>query len=214
MKRIAAAALMVLATLAGQALAQQAGPWYGGLSAGTSSASIDSGALPIAGAPATSLSKDDSDTGFKIYGGYRFNRHFALEAGYTDLGTFGATRTVLASPGGTLRAETKVSGVHFDAVGILPLAERFSLFGKVGGYYNEVKTTLSTTGGVSLLPGVAASRSHSDVNLKYGIGAGFDFTERFGLRAEWERHSDLGDTSTTGTQGDVDLVSVGVVFRF
>src|SRR5262245_52776426 len=37
---------------------------------------------------------DDADSGFKLFGGYRFNRHFALEASYLDFGslTMSATR--------------------------------------------------------------------------------------------------------------------------
>ena len=35
---------------------------------------------------ARTTSCDDSDSSWKIFGGYQFNKHFALEFGYADLG--------------------------------------------------------------------------------------------------------------------------------
>ena len=212
MKRTAAAGLIVLSTLAGQAFAQQPQRgWYAGVSAGQSSADVDSNGLVVIGATASTVSVEDTDTAFKVYGGYRFGRHLAVEAGYADLGSFGATRNV-TSPGiGSVKAETAVSGIFGQAVGILPLGERFSLFGTAGLFANEVKTTLSSSGGVVLVG--QRSASNSDVNLKLGVGAGFDFTPKFGMRVELERFFELGDDSVGG-KSDVDLLSIGIVFRF
>ena len=125
MKRIAAASLIVLSTLASQAFAQQPQRgWYAGISAGQSTADIDSASvLPVIGATQSRVSTDDTDTGFKLYGGYRFNRHLAVEAGYADLGSFRATRTVTAPASGTLSGEFKVSGIFGQAAG-MPVASR------------------------------------------------------------------------------------------
>ena len=212
MKYIAAASLVVLCTLAGQANAQQPQRgWYAGASAGQSSADVSSNGLVVIGATASTVTVEDTDTGYKAYGGYRFGRHLAVEAGYVDLGSFGATRHV-TSPGiGSLKAETSVSGIFGQAVGIIPLGERFSLFATGGLFANEVKTTLSSTGGVVLVG--QRSESHSDVNAKLGVGAGFDFTPNFGVRVEWERFFQVGDDSVGG-KSDLDLLSIGIVVRF
>jgi OOP family OmpA-OmpF porin len=127
MKRIVAAGLFALATIAGSALAQQQPRgWYGGISAGQSSADVDASGLTVLGATASSTSVEDTDTGFKVYGGYRFNRNLAVEAGWADLGAFSATRRVTAPATGSIKAETKVSGLFGQVVGIIPVAERFS----------------------------------------------------------------------------------------
>ena len=164
------------------------------------------------GATSTSTSVNDTDTGFKVYGGYRFSRNLAVEAGYADLGSFSATTSATSPFGpGSIKAETKASGIFGQAVGIIPLGERFSLFGTAGLFANEVQTDLSSSGSVAVL-GIR-SASHSDVNLKAGIGAGFDFTDSFGVRVEYERFFDLGADSVGG-KSDVDFVSFGVVIRF
>jgi OOP family OmpA-OmpF porin len=194
-------------------LAQQSTkPWYGGLSIGQSRVQFDDNILPIGGATATSLSKNETDTGFKAYVGYRLHQNFAVEGGYTDFGKFSVTRTMTAPAAGTVHADVKASGWHVDAVGIWPLQNNFSLFGKLGVIVNEVKTSAGTTGAVAFAPGTNTSPKHSGSNLKLGIGAGYDFTPTVGARVEWERASKLGDDNTG--KGDVDLLSVGVVFRF
>src|SRR5437773_9248497 len=88
-------------------LAQQSKPWYGGLSIGQTTVKIDDNALPIVGATATSLSKNETDTGFKAYVGYRLHQNFAVEGGYTDFGKISATRTMTAPAVGTSHAEIK-----------------------------------------------------------------------------------------------------------
>ncbi len=195
-------------------LAQQSTkPWYGGVSIGQSTVKIKDDVLPIIGATATSLSKNETDTGFKAYIGYRFNQNFALEGGWTDFGKFSATRTMTAPGFGTVQANVKASGAHLDALGIWPLQNNLTLFGKLGALYDTVETNASTTGAVVFPAGTNTNPKHSGLNWKFGLGAGYDFTPTVGARVEWERAKNLGDSSTGG-KADVDLLSVGVVFRF
>lgn len=206
-------AIALAATLP-SAQAQEAGKrWYGGLSVGQSMVKFSDDFLPVDGATASTLNdKKETDVGYKIFAGYRFVRYFAVEGGYTDLGKFHVQRDVVLPASGTVREELKINGWHLDAVGILPLGTSFSLFGKVGGIYNQVKGSFTTSGAVAIAPGESANQTHTGVNLKYGLGAAYDFTDRLGIRAEWERASDLGDDKVG--KGDVDLVSVGLVVRF
>lgn len=186
--------------------------FYIGLSIGQSKVSIDDSDVPtVVGATATSVSKDETDSGFKLYGGYRFTRNFALEGGWADLGRFRATRNVTAPAIGSFTAETEASGPFIDAVGIIPL-QQFALFGKLGAMYATTETTFSTTGAVLLLPGVPRSSDDSELEFKFGLGASYSFTRNFAIRAEYERFFEVG-TSDTG-EGDIDLISIGIVFRF
>jgi OOP family OmpA-OmpF porin len=185
--------------------------FYVGLSVGQSKVKIDDSLVAVTGATASSVSKDETDTGYKIYVGHRFHRNFALEGGWTDLGKFRATRNVTAPAVGSLSAEVESSGFHLDALGILPL-QQFSLFGKVGAMYATTESSFSTTGAVVLLPGENANPEESELEWKLGLGASYAFTRNLAVRAEWERVLKVG-SSETG-EGDMDLFSVGLTFRF
>jgi OOP family OmpA-OmpF porin len=50
-----------------------------------------------------------------------------------------------------------------------------------------------------------------DTNYKFGLGLEYALTQALGLRAEAERYR-INDA--VGNKGDVDLFSVGLVFRF
>ena len=145
---------------------------------------------------------DDTDTAWKIFGGYHVNRNFAIEGGYTDLGksTINAT-----GPGGNLNATIEATAFELVGLGSLPLGNQFSVFGKIGLYRGEVEARGS---GVVLGAPVNLSEDDSGTDLTFGFGARLDITRNFGVRGEWQRYSDMGGDI------DIDVLSVGVVFRF
>jgi OOP family OmpA-OmpF porin len=204
------ASLMAALALAASGAWAQSGVegWYGGFSFGQSKIKIDDSTVVVAGATASSVSKDETDTGFKLYAGRRFNPNFALEGGYTDFGKFSATRTVTAPSAGSFGVSIKSSGFHVDAVGILPI-NRFDLFAKAGVIYTTTKADFSSSGAVSA-PG---NNKKSEFDGKYGFGASYRLSQALALRAEWERALKVGDPDKTG-EGDIDLLSVGLNWRF
>src|ERR1035437_4003695 len=138
--------LAALAVIASPfAVADDSG-WYGGVNIGQSRAKIDDARITSSlvgqGATATAITDDNRDTGYKLFGGYKFNRNFALEGGYFDLGRFGYTATTTTGPAGTLTGNIRLNGLNFDAVGILPINEKFSAFGRVGANYAQAKDSL------------------------------------------------------------------------
>lgn len=213
MKLAKASGTLGLAALAAfaspYAVADEPG-WYGGVTVGQSSANIDNGNITRnllgSGFATSSISNDDTDTGYKLFAGYKFNRNFALEGGYFDLGRFSYTATTV--PAGTLKGNIKLKGVNLDAVGILPINDKFSAFGRVGVNYAKAKDSFSGTGAVTVLN---ANPSKSQANYKFGAGLQYDFTSALGMRFEAERYR-INDA--VGSKGDVDLLSVGLVYRF
>jgi OOP family OmpA-OmpF porin len=129
---------------------------------------------------------DEKDTAWRILGGYQFNRYFAAELGYHDLGEASA-------PGGALEANA------WELVGIAayPLVNQLSVYGKLGVYRGE-------------LEGAAGKETNSD--LTYGVGLQYDFLKNVGVRGEWQRYNKMGGGNVVET--DVDVLSVGVVYRF
>jgi OmpA-OmpF porin, OOP family len=193
-------------------------PWYAGLNVGFSNTKIDDGSLnadllTVPGiTSASTKSKDENDSGFKLFAGYQVNSNFALEGGYADLGKFTLDTAVTAfgSPA-TAHSEIKATGWNIDAVGIVPVGNIWSIIGRVGVIRADVKLDVTANG-----PGGSASDNVSSTtsDMKYGLGFQlYDVTQAFGIRGEWERYHNLGDKDTTG-QGDVDLWSVGIVVKF
>jgi OOP family OmpA-OmpF porin len=202
--------LAVFAAIASPfAMADDAG-WYGGINIGQSRAKIDdvriTSGLLGGGFITPAITDDDRDTGYKLFGGYRVNKNFALEGGYFNLGKFGFTATTI--PPGTLNGHIKLQGLNLDAVGILPITEKFSAFGRVGLNYAEARDSFTGTGFVNVLN---PNPSKRDTNVKFGVGLQYDFTQSLGMRVEAERYR-IDDA--VGNKGDIDLVSVGLVYRF
>lgn len=202
--------LVALAAIASPyAVAEDSG-WFGGLNIGQSRATIDNSritsGLLTGGFTTTSISDDDRDTGYKLFAGYQFNRNFALEGGYFDLGEFSFRANTL--PPGTLNGKIKLNGWNIDAVALLPFTEKFSAFGRLGLNYAEAKDSFSGTGFVTVRN---PSPSKRDTNIKYGAGLQYQFTPSLGMRFEAERYR-IDDA--VGNKGDIDLLSVGLVYRF
>ena len=204
-----ALAALGIGTSAG-ALAADPG-WYLGGNLGQSAAKIDDDKirqnLAGQGLTMTSISDDEREFGFKLFGGYQFNRHFALEGGYFNPGEF--SFTAQTSPPGTLSGNAKVQGLFLDPVLILPFTEKFSAFGRAGLTYIDADSTFAATGSAS----APANGDKKSVNYVVGAGLQYDFTPRFGMRAEVERYR-IDDAVGAGNEGDIDFASIGVVWRF
>ena len=195
MKRLIALGALAFA---GYASAQVGAPykgiydgWYAGASIGQTSVDMDASGFQEV---------NDTDTGWKLYMGYRFLPYFALEGAYAALG-----ETSLKTAGTSLKVEVNDT-LYLAAVGMLPLGDRFVLFGKVGVFSAETDV-------VACLPAVCVNEKERQDGWMYGVGLDFFFTRQWGMRAEWERFTNVGSDQTPGNE-DVDLISVGVIYRF
>lgn len=185
--------------------------WLLGANLGQSRAQIDDAGIASqlqgSGLTVTLMDNDERDIAGKIFGGYKFNKYFALEGGYFNLGRFGYTATT--NPVGSQIGTIRLQGVNIDAVGILPITEKFSAFGRLGANYADAKVNLASTGAV---PTPAdSSPSERDTHYKAGVGLQYDFTDHVGMRGEWERYR-ISDA--VGNDADINLYSLGVIVNF
>ncbi len=183
--------------------------WYVGGSLGQSRATIDEQrivrSLTANGATMTSFTKDERDRGFKLFLGKQLNQYFAVEGGYFDLGKFGFAATT--SGNGSFNGRAGFRGVDLDLVGQLPLSQRLSVLGRIGMEYARTTTTF---GGNRLAGVTNPSASQRKANAKFGVGLEYKLSEALALRGEVERYR-VNDA--VGNRGDVDLLSVGLVYK-
>lgn len=133
-----------------------------------------------------------SDIAFKLTAGFAFNRYVGIELAYIDAGA--QTDTVDGR-----RIENESTGVIASALARLPLGEQFAVFGKLGYAFYDSEAT-------GRLGDVVARDTDSGEDLAYGIGVELAVLRGLRLRAEYE----VVDVS----DGDFDVVSAGVVYKF
>jgi OOP family OmpA-OmpF porin len=183
--------------------------WYIGAGIGRSRGSIDQDrltrSLSANGATVTAFSTDERDTGYKLFVGKQLNRYLALELGYFDLGKFSFNSTT--SGNGAFNGEAGFRGANLDLLAQLPLSERLSLLGRVGANYAKASTHFS---GNRLNAVTGPNPSERKLNAKAGLGLEYKLSEALALRGEVERYR-VNDA--VGNRGDVDLLSVSLVYK-
>jgi len=142
---------------------------------------------------------DDTDTAFRVGGGYRFFDNLGVEVGYQDLGT-------MRDQIGGASASIEADGFYLGASGKIPLydgASGFFLNARAGLYFWDAKGRVNQGA-------TAITVDDSDNDFYVGVGAGYDLNERFGLGLSYDRYK-LGDGGTDLKYG---VFAVTGEFRF
>lgn len=153
-----------------------------------------------------SCTSDDTDTGFKLFAGYRFVQYLALEAGYIEMGEAVANATVPVAANAQLSAK----GGYLALLPQIPIGSTGAIFGRIG--VSGVEATLTASGG-----GRSIDDSSGAAAVVFGAGAEIHLSENVSLRGEWERHSFDEVLEIAGVEvqaPDVDLLSASLVLRF
>jgi len=199
-----------LALSAGMVRAQSVdSAWYGGIDLGRSRLGLSGGdfdnALANQGIGASS-SNDRSDTSLGFSVGYLFNRNFALEGAYTRLGDFNYSAAASSPAADTISGKYKAHAL--SGIGILPLRQSWSVYGKAGVTRTTTDLEASSDTGAVAVGNASASRT----GLVIGAGAMYDFNRNVFARAGWDRYAQIGSDDTG--KGHADVYSVGVGYRF
>jgi OOP family OmpA-OmpF porin len=207
-------ALVLFAALgvaADSALAQRAGLYLGAGIGATQAKFGDGFTSGIAG---IQENKDESDKGGKLFAGVQFNRWFALEAAYHELGKFSYDYN---APGvGSVGTEYHVRAWNLSGQLGLPFSNRFSVLARGGaGRMKAERSTTSSSGGVDATlaaAGVPLSGSKPRTNLTWGFGAEYDFSRALGLRFDYDNYGRVGDESVGRAR--IGMYSLNAIVRF
>ena len=138
----------------------------------------------------------ETDTGWKIFGGYQINKSFGAEFGYVNLGKVKESGALPIF--GAFTATIDAKAWQLVGVGTLPIDDRFSVFGKLG--FARWDADLKCTGFL------AGCGDDSGTDLTFGVGVKYNLTRNLAVRGEWENF-DLGDA-------DADLLLITIVYKF
>lgn len=141
-------------------------------------------------------------TVYRVQLGYQVNTNLAIEGGYigTDDESYSASG---GNVNGTIRLKQSVKAWNLTAVGILPLADKFSLLGKLG--YANVKASATITNPAS---SISADATKND--FTYGIGAKYDITKEVFTRLDVDSYNIADSTSSSRT--NVWMLNIGYKF--
>ena len=161
---------------------------------------------------------DNKSEGWKVFAGYQFNRYFALEGGFVDLGDADSRYrvTAVAAPvapavassyTGILNTVLENDAWVLAAKASLPLTDRIAVFAKLGAanWSSNVRTGRVT---VNVKPLLTGEQGTEGVDTYYGVGASYELVkDLLTLRTEWERFNNVGGY-------DIDLMTAGFDVKF
>jgi hypothetical protein len=185
-------------------------------------AGLNDQGLLLTGAGANS-DLDDSDAGWGVHIGYRFNSWVAAEIGYLDLGEFVQTSEldllVDDGAGGLPEQEFLIDnearlaskGIFASVVGMFAINPRFDVHVRGGVLFADTRNRLQAV--LVGIPDSFISEEFKDDSRDFfaGVGATWNINDSYALRVEYMKFLDVGDESTF--EADIDSVNVAILFR-
>jgi OOP family OmpA-OmpF porin len=173
-------AVLSIATVAGLALSSAAfAQGYAGIAVGQSKFSLPSGTTGV----------DSTDTGAKIFGGYKFTPNIAGEVTYIDFGK-------AKGDGGSLKASALGAGVAFSG----ELAPGFTAVGRLG----VARVKADATGG----PNTSSTQPY------FGLGLGYWISKTISIDVAYDITKWKLDDGEVSDKENVQLFSIGLSFAF
>jgi len=177
------------------------GPFVGGSVGAAQQQDYDIG-VPVA-------TRDDTDTEFRLFGGYLVSPMQGVVASYVDLGTpyydgpsFG---------GFTVSLDGYGVDVSFIAGWAPGDQQRVAVFGTVGVFHWNQDVTYTDASGTF---------EYGDDGTSFSVGFGAEInlssggTNAWGIHVSYQLFKDVGEAENSGAEHDRGMFSVGVDYRF
>jgi opacity protein-like surface antigen len=227
-------ALIVAMTLAaGSAVAADSG-FYVGAGIGYGKLNVDEDALSnginSVVEPYYQVTKDSVSQGSSPYSltvGYKWMKYLATEISYIDMGNAGYRSSLdcidedCAGPGtdtATAKGDWEAKGWPVTVLGIWPINDTWSVFGRVGVFLGEVEATAklvnAANGDLVCGPNDCARVHESENTTEFigGVGTDFNFMDSWTARLEWQAIQNLGGSDTG--EGNWNNINFAILYNF
>jgi opacity protein-like surface antigen len=161
-------------------------------------------------------SSTDTDLGYNATFGYRFNRYLAAELGLVQFGSVESVARADMDFGQgfepvSLKLAFSAGGPLMSVIGILPINDKFELFGRIGYLFTSSERELTSK--VSGQSGGFGSAKGDSQDVALGVGAAYHFSQVYSLRLEYQQLDELGEEGRSGLE-DLNVIGLGLVVRF
>lgn len=169
---------------------------------------------------------DKTDTGGKLYGGYKFANQFAVEAVYFDWGKATAEgtltiadlagisgRKVASAVTGTISESLKLrsTGYGLGVAYFMPFATDWTGVARLGVARNKGKLSATATDGVTT---ESLSESTNATVPYVGIGIGYNLSRNLAITAEADFSRVKYGFDGVTEKDDLQMISIGLRFSF
>lgn len=165
---------------------------YALASAGISHADVNNSGL---------FSKDANDGSYALGVGVALNKYVALEARYLNAGEYSGTYS-------GANVDMKNAGYGAGVLGMLPLTNAVSVYGRVDAINMRTRLTVNDSG---------RTGSRSDTHMSLGLGTGVQVAlgQGFAMRAQFERIAlDADDIGFKDGDAHINIYSLGLIKSF
>jgi opacity protein-like surface antigen len=188
--------------------------WYVGLGVGHTTARADTGDYADARTGATTQVGTADNLAWKVYGGWRFSRYWAVETAYAQMGRY-TVNYGFGTGGGN--GVNKLSAWSVALLGIWPMTGSLSVYALAGAAV--VHSDYHFTGDGVIYPATAGG-SNNTVNPTLGLGASYAFARNFAVRFDYQSYGRSGSESRNFTnlgatgQSHPGLATLGLEAHF
>jgi len=202
MKHLALIALLTTSTITPALSQNKTEGFYGGLGY------LKSEHNKIKYSDLTYTAEDDKDNGFTAFLGYDFNKRFAIEVGYNDLGKSTQSIDEPLDAKNKVKVTTVAGVIKSD-----PIANNLVFF--IKGGLARIDHDEAISGGETPL-----NTSVKTTNLFYGLGANYEFSKDLAIRAAYEVYgkddglSDVNSQESKPDRVDPKALTISFVKKF
>ena len=224
------ALITALALVAGSAVAADwEDGFYAGAGVGYGKINVNSGKIDntIDNKTPFTITKSNVGQGATPYSltvGYKWMKYFATEISYIDLGNAdykgNAEQTLVVTPPpitGTVKGQWDAKGWPVSVLGIWPIDDAWSVFGRVGVFMGDVKLTykgIDSNGNLACVGNQCLRNHESQSSTEFigGVGTDYNFLDTWTARLEWQALPSLGNNDTGS--GNWNNIQFSLFYRF